>query len=128
MTTNVTQNVIKETYKMVFAIRMDLKMSKGKVAAQCCHATLLNFRHASVFYPEMVKAWENNGMAKITLKCDNLESLHELQKHAIQLNVVSGLIQDAGRTQVESGTCTVLAIGPGPSSLIDKITGHLKLY
>lgn len=38
------------------------------------------------------------------------------------------IVQDAGRTQVASGTKTVLAIGPGPKHIIDQVAGHLKLY
>ena len=38
------------------------------------------------------------------------------------------IIHDAGRTQIASGTATVLGIGPGPSSVIDNVSGHLKLY
>jgi PTH2 family peptidyl-tRNA hydrolase len=42
--------------------------------------------------------------------------------------LVAESIRDAGRTQIASGTRTVCAIGPAPSTLIDLITGHLKLY
>ncbi len=37
------------------------------------------------------------------------------------------IVCDAGRTQIPAGSQTVLAVGPGPKSAIDKITGHLKL-
>ena len=37
------------------------------------------------------------------------------------------MVQDAGRTEVEPGTKTVLAIGPDLNSKIDEITGKLKL-
>lgn len=36
-------------------------------------------------------------------------------------------IRDAGRTQVPTGSLTVVAIGPGKLADVDKITGHLKL-
>jgi PTH2 family peptidyl-tRNA hydrolase len=35
---------------------------------------------------------------------------------------------DAGRTQIASGTRTVLALGPAPKDLIDSVAGHLKLF
>ena len=37
------------------------------------------------------------------------------------------LVADAGRTQVAAGSHTVLAIGPAPESVIDGITGNLRL-
>ena len=52
----------------------------------------------------------------------------ELQKNAWALGVLSNIVRDAGQTQVAPGSKTVCAIGPGPCELIDKITGHLKLY
>ena len=46
---------------------------------------------------------------------------------ALSLNLNFCVIKDAGRTQIAPGSKTVLAIGPGPASIIDKCTGHLKL-
>jgi PTH2 family peptidyl-tRNA hydrolase len=44
------------------------------------------------------------------------------------MNVLSSIIRDAGQTQVAPGTRTVIAIGPAPKSVLDEISGHLKLY
>jgi PTH2 family peptidyl-tRNA hydrolase len=41
--------------------------------------------------------------------------------------LTTATICDAGRTQIESGTRTVGAIGPGAATLVDRVTGHLKL-
>jgi PTH2 family peptidyl-tRNA hydrolase len=38
------------------------------------------------------------------------------------------LVRDAGRTQIAAGSCTVLAIGPAPESIINQITGSLALF
>jgi PTH2 family peptidyl-tRNA hydrolase len=56
------------------------------------------------------------------------EALKLLQIQAEEVGLATVIIQDAGRTQIASGTATVLGIGPGPADIIDKITGHLKLY
>ena len=40
-------------YKMVFAVRMDLKMGKGKAAAQCCHACLKSYQKLLESDPEV---------------------------------------------------------------------------
>ena len=50
-----------------------------------------------------------------------------LQGVARSLGVVAEVIADAGRTQIEPGSLTVLGIGPAPKSVIDGITGNLKL-
>ena len=41
---------------------------------------------------------------------------------------ITALITDAGRTTVEPGTITCLAIGPDSDEKIDKITKELKLF
>ncbi|KAL7752169.1 hypothetical protein RI367_002213 [Sorochytrium milnesiophthora] len=97
-------------FKMVFIIRTDLGMTKGKVAAQ------------------MLKAWERIGQAKVTLKCDSEDEMNELQAIAASLSLPARSIRDAGRTQIAAGSRTVLAIGPGPVSIVNQVTGHLKLY
>ena len=51
-----------------------------------------------------------------------------LQREARKQGLVACVIRDAGRTQIAAGSRTVLAIGPAPKQLIDKVTGHLKLY
>ena len=50
-----------------------------------------------------------------------------MQATAISLGLVAEVIQDAGRTQIASGSHTVLGIGPAPKSVIDRVTGSLKL-
>ena len=54
-------------------------------------------------------------------------TLMELAKAASAQNLPHYVIRDAGRTQIASGTKTVLAVGPAPKSQVDKVTGGLKL-
>jgi len=51
----------------------------------------------------------------------------ELAHKAQQSGLPCYIVHDAGRTQVLAGSQTVLAIGPGYKSDIDRITGHLSL-
>lgn len=123
----------------VLVIRMDLKMQKGKVAAQCSHATLAAYQRSqtqSDLSREWLDTWEQNGQTKITLKCDDENQMYidffnfrlQMQKEARKQGLVAQSIIDAGRTQIAAGSRTVLAIGPGPESIINGVTGDLKLY
>lgn len=51
-----------------------------------------------------------------------------LQAQAMSIGLAAHSIRDAGRTQIAAGSRTVLAIGPGPISVVNSITGKLKLY
>jgi len=116
--------------KMVLVVRTDLSMGKGKAAAQCAHAAVDLYKKASKDTPKLVRQWETFGQAKVALKAPEggKEALEILQNKAKKEGLASVIIYDAGRTQIESGTATVLGIGPGPSDIVDKVTGHLKLY
>ena len=56
-----------EEYKMVLGVRLDLKMAKGKVAAQCCHACLSAYKVALRTTPDAVKTWSRSGQKKIAV-------------------------------------------------------------
>lgn len=114
-------------YKMVLLVRTDLKMGKGKIAAQCCHAAIGAYKLAILNVPNSIKIWEQSGTTKIALTVPDLETFFNLEKLAKESGLITYSVIDAGRTQIAAGSHTVLAIGPGPASLIDTITGHLKL-
>jgi PTH2 family peptidyl-tRNA hydrolase len=108
---------VAEDCKMVLVIRTDLQMGKGKVAAQCSHATLDAYKQAlkqSQLTRDWLHHWESEGVAKITLKCQDEDEMLRLQKEARSVGLVAKSIVDAGRTQIAAGSRTVLAIGPGP--------------
>lgn len=112
---------------MIFVVRNDLKMGKGKIAAQCGHAAVGAFQSASKRHPQQVRAWENSGSAKIAVKVDSKEQLLTIRQQALARNFNACMIRDAGRTQIEPNSITVLAIGPARVRELDEITGHLKL-
>ncbi|KAJ3998473.1 peptidyl-tRNA hydrolase PTH2-domain-containing protein [Lentinula boryana] len=116
-----------EACKMVLVVRTDLKMTAGKISAQCGHATLACYKVLVKENPKLVRHWERTGQAKIALKGTSEEQLLELEAIAKSLNLCARSIVDAGRTQIEPGTMTVLAIGPAPVRLINEVTGSLRL-
>ncbi|GAA5924887.1 aminoacyl-tRNA hydrolase [Sporobolomyces koalae] len=116
-----------EPCKLVLVVRTDLNMNKGKIAAQCGHATLACYKSLNRSNPNLIKHWERTGQAKIAVKCDSEDELLMLQATAQSLGICARSIQDAGRTQVAAGSTTVLGIGPAPVRLVNQVTGNLKL-
>ena len=122
---------------------MWLRLSKnwvntGKIAAQCSHATLacykalqksrastLSFNLSSSL--RVLQAWERYGQAKVVVQVKSEEELEMLQARAMSLGLVAKIVHDAGRTQIASGSATVLGVGPGPKSIVNEVTGDLKL-
>lgn len=115
-------------YKLVLVVRNDLKMGKGKAAAQCSHASVAAFETVRRKDPNLLKEWKYNGQPKVVVKADDEETLSQLEQHARALGLTASAIHDAGRTQIAAGSKTVLGVGPGPANLVDKVTGHLKLF
>ena len=113
--------------KMVILVRTDLNMSVGKVAAQVGHAVLGWYKVAMMECPEKVNQWELISWPKIVLKVDSEEQMDEMREQADQAGIWNFIVQDAGRTEVDPGTKTVLAIGPDLNAKIDPITGSLAL-
>jgi peptidyl-tRNA hydrolase, PTH2 family len=62
------------------------------------------------------------------VKCPTEEELMALRNEAAARGITFYLVVDAGRTQIASGSRTVLAIGPAPVAVLDEFTKHLKLY
>ncbi|XP_018581096.2 peptidyl-tRNA hydrolase 2, mitochondrial isoform X1 [Scleropages formosus] len=116
------------TYKMVFVVNMDLSMGVGKVAAQVGHAAvgLYQALQEKNSWREMAWKWDHAGAKKVVLQATNMAHLLELQALAMSLNLPTYLVQDAGRTQVESGSRTVLSI-IGEEEMVNNVTGSLKL-
>lgn len=117
-----------EEVKLTLVVRKDLNMGRGKVAAQCSHAAVNAYKELQKRDPNLLKQWEICGQPKVVVKADNEEILLELCRRAKESGLIVSLIQDAGRTQTAPGSRTVLGVGPGPEDVVDKITGHLKLY
>ena len=107
--------------------RADLGMGKGKVAAQVAHASLSAAESALQMKPRWYQEWKDEGQAKIVLKVQSESELEELFRKAKSAGIPASLIEDRGLTQVDPGTVTCLAIGPGRDSDVDGITGKLKL-
>lgn len=112
---------------MVLVVRNDLKMGKGKIGAQCGHASVGAYQTGMQRNKAIMRRWENSGCAKICLKIESETDLMNIRRGASVRGLNFYLVHDAGRTQIAAGSATVLAIGPALVDEIDQLTGHLKL-
>ena len=114
----------KKSFKQVILVRDDLKLPKGKMAAQAAHASVEAVLKSD---SEVIDKWKKEGMAKIVLKVKDEKELIKYFQQAKDSGLTASLITDAGRTVVAPGTKTAAAIGPDEEEKIDEITGSLKI-
>ena len=77
--------------------------------------------------PMYLEQWLASGQKKVCLKGDDAEHLLAIEKQAKAAGISTTLVHDAGHTQIPSGSLTVLALGPDSETLLEQITGELKL-
>lgn len=122
------QLVDEMSYKMVFVVNLELKMSPGKIAAQVGHATLGLYKYLQSQQDQRARLeqWEERGSKKVVLRGNDVRQMLDLKKKAYELHIANMMVHDAGKTEVEPGSLTVFALF-GKSSDVDKVTGNLKL-
>jgi PTH2 family peptidyl-tRNA hydrolase len=124
--------------KQVIVVRNDLKMRKGKLAAQVAHASMKvlldqghwtdkdSFELTGLLSPMV--AWMNNKFTKVVVKCDSEEELLDVYHRAQAKGIPSSLIQDNGDTEFGGKkTYTSVAVGPEDSHVVDQITKDFSL-
>lgn len=136
--------------KQVIVVRRDLKMRKGKIAAQSGHACVeavllalakegrLNDVNADNGWISLenkgreatpLSEWFANGVAKICVYVDSEEALLDLNRRGRELGFTTALIQDAGHTEFHGEpTYTCMAFEPLYPEQINPLTGDLPLY
>jgi PTH2 family peptidyl-tRNA hydrolase len=115
------------SYKQVIVVRTDIKMSKGKIAAQAGHAAVSASEYARKNRPEWWNPWIREGQCKIAVKVKAERELLELERKARNAGLPAALIVDRGLTELPPETVTCLGLGPAPSDKVDVITGKLSL-
>jgi len=134
--------------KQVIAVRRDLKMKHGKMAAQVAHAAMsfltregsirwngdfldhfVNDDDAIDKHRGAIRDWLENSFTKVVLGVDSEEELHELEAKATEAGVMAHLVVDNGKTVFHGeSTATCLALGPDWNEALDELVEHLKLY
>ena len=111
--------------KQAIVARADLGMSDGKLAAQVAHASLSAYEDAD---DRARSDWKGGGHTKVVLRADGEDDLFRLADAAEREGLPHAVVRDAGRTQLDPGTATALAVGPGDEAAVDRVTGDLSLY
>ncbi len=114
-------------YKLVVAVRTDLKLSRGKLAVQVAHAAVSCAHKAAKKDKSNFRPWFAEGQKKVVVKVADLATLRELQAQARAARLTTAMISDAGLTEVAPGTVTCLGLGPATVERLDAITGELSL-
>ena len=70
---------------MVLVVRTDLKMGKGKAAAQCSHAAVGAYKIAKKNSPSILRAWERMGQPKIVTKVETEDDLLSVSKYSFNI-------------------------------------------
>tara|TARA_B100000287_G_scaffold430768_1_gene486651 strand:+ start:1424 stop:1795 length:372 start_codon:yes stop_codon:yes gene_type:complete len=112
---------------MVLVTRNDLNLSSGKLAAQCSHATAECILKAKRQSPQILDKYLKTGARKIVCTTTNVDELKRIYGQAKDAGLICHMVRDAGHTEIPAGTVTVVGIGPGIRSSIDKITSSLPL-
>ena len=136
--------------KMMIVMRRDLKMRKGKIAAQAGHACIeailmalskegrindLEITDEGLVLKNTSKPisplsdWFAYGCAKVCVYVDSEEALLEIAEKAKEKGLIAAVITDAGMTEFHGvPTKTCLALEPLSADIADKLTGELPLY
>ncbi len=138
--------------KQMIVMRRDLKMRKGKIAAQaghaCVEATLMALAREGrldqvrvspgggwVYLdeagaePTPLSDWFDAGVAKVCVYVDSEEELVDIAARARELGFACALVRDAGFTEFHGvPTYTCLALEPLYAHQVDPLTGSLPLY
>lgn len=151
---HIQKPLVKST-KQVIVVRKDLNMRKGKIAAQCCHASMafmsrdcgfycdhfpkLSFHIRSGSIPEehmfAVRNWFRDSFKKVVVYVNSEEGLMEIYNKAKkrfqlgeQQTPLVNLIIDNGDTEFKGvPTKTCVAIGPCFDDMFVGLTDHLPL-
>jgi PTH2 family peptidyl-tRNA hydrolase len=113
---------------MYILVNMDLKMGKGKIAAQVAHSAVkvykefvLNSDNWRTEWLVWFKKWNDGIYAKVVLK-----STYEQMKAIIDVPMQCHTF-DAGLTQIKKGSLTTMAFYPMPKSKAPWLIKDLKL-
>lgn len=140
MLENIVTNSSEEHFVMYFIIPENLNMSPGKIASQCCHGIQMMLEQYHQWFAYMNNDMELNKKNKLlricfwlTQKIDDARytkiilEADEKEWKKLKEKYDGIIIKDAGKTEVEPGTDTVMVLYPMLKSERDGLLKRLRL-
>jgi len=112
---------------MLFVVNGSLRMSSGKMSAQVAHCAIDLYQKLIEKKSKSLDYWHEYGETKIVVRGQSTEELIDIESRAKKTSsIVTSIIEDAGRTEIASGSITCVGLF-GTNEQLNPITGHLKL-
>ena len=99
-------------FKMIIAIRSDLKLTKAAVYAS--HVAVLAVEDAKKRKSQYLKKWFSEGQKKVAVKAPSEQILQELYQKAKSENLPCAIINSKDSTNNVNESYVAIAIGPVP--------------
>ncbi len=125
---------------MYLIVRESLGMGAGKIGAQCAHAAQMillaftdwqsaddeDYTEISLDDGDVMQTWLNSSFRKVVLKADDKE-WEKLKALPLSPERLKFVVRDAGLTEVEAGSETVMALWPMLRSKAPKLVRRLQV-
>ncbi|KAH9421108.1 Peptidyl-tRNA hydrolase protein 2, mitochondrial [Dermatophagoides pteronyssinus] len=96
------------------------RMNNTELLSNCSKISIIAFESSRKQTPLSYYLWSLFGQPKVVLQANSNQNLEHFAREASESMICSTILRN-------NNDRIILAIGPGPNHMIDKITGHLKL-
>lgn len=119
-------------------VRSDIKMSKGKTAAQVAHAAVECYiklfdkiieskkGEELSYFMEVRHKWLSTGTKKVVLDAGSISRLDGIIA-SLDDDIIAHVVVDQGRTEIEPDTITCVGVGPDYASKLTPMFQDLEL-
>jgi len=123
---------VHNTHKLLICVNCSVQMSAGKMAAQVGHGAEVATQFKAIrFLLDRTRRrhyihWLHTGRTKIVVAVRDEDHMVHVRQLAQRRKIPTRIIRDAGKTEIQRGTITVLALGPYRSEDLDLVAGDLR--
>lgn len=108
-------------------MRADIELHKSKMASYCSRAAVTAFDDLLSKDSPSARFWQYTGQKKVILAADSVDVINNMDDLARRLGLRTTFVCNDQDNLVGPTEVALLAIGPGPSHLIKRITYNLRL-